>query len=140
MGVATEAYFTGRWRMLRIIETSAEGVVGAVRGEAAFEPDGVGLACREAGVMRLRGREYPAERVSLWRFPAPGRVSVRFADGRPFQEFTADAPEAVHHCGADRYRVVYAFGPGRWTGRWEVTGPGKAYVLTTRYWRGPESG
>lgn len=136
MQVATERFFLGRWQMVRIIENVPEGVIGEVWGEARFEPDGEGLTCREDGVLRFRGADYAASRVSLWRFPGDGVIEVRYADGSPFHAFIAEDPQAIHDCGADRYRVSYDFGAGSWVSRWEVTGPDKDYMMTTRYRRG----
>lgn len=135
MEIARESFFLGNWQMVRIIENVPEGVIGEVWGEARFEPDGHGLTCREGGVLRFRGADYAANRVSLWRFPGAGLIEVRYADGSPFHAFIADAPEAVHDCGEDRYRVSYSFAQASWTSRWEVSGPAKDYVMTTRYRR-----
>ena len=139
MTIATEAWFRGRWQMMRIIENVPEGVIGEFWGECGFAPDGAGLTCREQGVLRFRGADYHSGRVSLWRFPGQGRIEVRYEDGRPFHDFLADRPEATHLCGADRYRVSYDFGAGNdaatWLSRWDVKGPAKDYVMTTRYRR-----
>ncbi|MFQ5564896.1 MAG: DUF6314 family protein [Paracoccaceae bacterium] len=135
MTIATEAWFRGPWQMVRIIENVAEGVIGEFWGECAFTPDGAGLTCREQGVLRFRGADYHSSRVSLWRFPGQGRIEVRYEDGRPFHDFPEERPEATHLCGDDRYRVSYDFGAGTWLSRWEVKGPAKDYVMTTRYRR-----
>lgn len=140
MGTATasdtERFFAGRWQMVRIIENVPEGVIGEFWGEARFEPDGAGLTCRESGVLRFRGADYHAERVSLWRFGDGGRIEVRYADGRPFHDFVLDDPQALHDCGDDSYRVSYVFEGSDWVSRWEVRGPAKDYIMTTRYRRG----
>ncbi len=86
------------------------------------------------------GRRYSASRETLWRFPGAGRVEVLFADGRPFHAFTAGRPAAVHHCGADRYEVAYAFDDRVWSSRWVVRGPAKDYVIHTRHRRMPDGG
>jgi len=68
---------------------------------------------------------------------------VRYKDGRPFHDFLADRPEATHVCGEDRYRVSYDFAADTWLSRWQVSGPAKDYVMTTRYRRlahGAENG
>jgi hypothetical protein len=143
MAIATEAWFRGRWQMVRIIENVSEGVIGEFWGECGFSPDDPGdhqgLVCRESGVLRFRGTDYHSGRVSLWRFPGGGRIEVLYQDGRPFHDFPADKPEATHLCGEDHYRVSYDFGPGdatdAWLSRWEVKGPAKDYVMTTRYRR-----
>jgi hypothetical protein len=140
MTIATEAWFGGAWQMVRIIENVPEGVIGEFWGECGFVPDGQGLTCSENGVLRFRGADYHSGRVSLWRFPEPGRIEVLYEDGRPFHDFGLDDPEATHLCGDDSYRVIYDFGPGAdrdtWLSQWEVTGPAKDYLMTTRYRRG----
>ncbi|MEL6210323.1 MAG: DUF6314 family protein, partial [Pseudomonadota bacterium] len=80
MNEATEHYFRGGWSMRRIIEDVVDGVIGEFWGEAQFQPDDEGLTCREEGVLRFRGQDHHAERGSLWRFPAPGEVEVRYDD------------------------------------------------------------
>ena len=143
MTIATQGWFRGHWQMMRIIENVPEGVIGEFWGECAFAPDGAhesgGLTCREQGVLRFRGADYHSGRVSLWRFPGQGRIEVRYEDGRPFHDFTAEEPEATHLCGEDDYRVSYEFGPegdtATWLSRWDVKGPAKDYVMTTRYRR-----
>ena len=121
--------------MMRIIENVPEGVIGEFWGECDFIPDGAGLICREQGVLRFRGADYHSGRVSLWRFPGQGRIEVYYEDGRPFHDFPTDKPVATHLCGEDNYRVSYDFGTDTWLSRWEVMGPAKDYVMTTRYRR-----
>ena len=132
MAIATERWFRGMWRMARLVTAPDGRLLAAFAGSCRFEPDGAGLVCRESGVLRQGGRRYPAHRVTLWRFPAPGRVEVLFEDGRPFHAFAVDRPAAAHRCGNDRYEVAYDFGEATWFARWVVSGPAKAYVMTTR--------
>jgi hypothetical protein len=132
MTIATQGWFRGHWQMMRIIENVC-----------SFSPDGArnsgGLICREQGVLRFRGADYHSGRISLWRFPGQGRIEVLYDDGRPFHDFAAEKPEATHLCGEDRYRVSYQFDPGgaadTWLSQWDVKGPAKDYVMTTRYQR-----
>lgn len=141
MQMATEAWFRGRWRVARIVADAAGCPLACFAGRADFVPEaGRGLICREAGLLRHGGVRHPAERVTLWRFPGDGRIEVLFADGRPFHAFGPELAEAVHLCGADRYVVTYDFAPTVWHSRWQVRGPLKHYVMTTRYRRGIESG
>ncbi|MEM6905760.1 MAG: DUF6314 family protein, partial [Pseudomonadota bacterium] len=112
-----------------------DGVIGEFWGECDFAADGAGLTCREAGVLRFKGQDYHADRASLWRFPAPGRVEVQYEDGRPFHDFISDEPVAEHLCGDDRYRVSYDFGTDAWVSVWDVQGPAKDYRMTTTYRR-----
>jgi hypothetical protein len=135
MTIATEAWFRGQWQMVRIIENVPEGVIGEFWGECSFAPDGQGLTCGENGVLRFRGADYHSGRVSLWRFPRQSHIEVRYEDGQPFHDFDAGQPEATHVCGDDHYRVSYDFGEDTWVSRWQVVGPKKDYVMTTRYRR-----
>jgi uncharacterized protein DUF6314 len=135
MTIATRAWFRGGWQMVRIIENVAQGVIGEFWGECIFSDDEEGLICNEQGVLRFDGADYHSGRVSLWRFPGPGRIEVRYQDGRPFHDFPTDNPEAAHQCGDDRYRVSYDFGIDTWLSLWEVKGPAKDYFMTTRYRR-----
>jgi hypothetical protein len=132
---ATQDYFHGRWLLVRIIENVPEGVIGEVWGEADFIEDAKGLTCREQGVMRFRGTDWHTERTSLWRFPEPGRVEVRYADGRPFHDFLTREPIALAIEQDARYEIVYEFEPDTWISRWQMLGPAANYMMTTRYRR-----
>lgn len=132
---ATQDYFRGQWLLVRIIENVPEGIIGEVWGEAEFVSDGKGLTCREQGVMRFQGTDYHTERTSLWRFPEPGRVEVLYEDGRPFHDFLTRDPIALTIEEDARYEIVYDFEPGTWISRWQLLGPGRNYMMTTRYRR-----
>ena len=132
---ATQDYFQGHWLLVRIIENVPEGIIGEVWGEASFADDGEGLTCREQGVMRFHGADYHTERTSLWRFPEPGRVEVLYEDGRPFHDFLTRDPIALTIDEDARYEIVYDFEPGTWISRWQLLGPGRNYMMTTRYRR-----
>jgi hypothetical protein len=45
--------------------------------------------------------------------------------------------DVVHVCTPDLYRGTFVTAPSEdeWTLRWQVTGPRKDYVMTTRYTR-----
>ena len=132
---ATQDYFRGGWLLVRIIENVPEGIIGEVWGEAEFSEDGEGLACREQGVMRFGGADHHVERTSLWRFPEPGRVEVLYEDGRPFHDFLTRDPIALSIEEDARYEIVYDFEPATWISRWQLLGPGRNYMMTTRYRR-----
>ena len=132
---ATKSYFQGTWLLVRIIEKEPEGIIGEVWGEAEFADDGEGLTCREQGVLRFRGDDWHTERTSLWRFEEPGRVEVRYADGRPFHEFLTRDPIALSIEDDARCEIVYDFEPGTWISRWQLLGQGRNYMMTTRYRR-----
>jgi hypothetical protein len=135
MGIATEGWFRGCWRIARLVTDSFGQATAAFAGTCRFAPDGAGLVCEETGILRHAGERFPATRVTLWRFPGGGRIDVRFADGRPFHAFSVDRPEGEHLCGRDRYRVRYDFGDDWFISQWGVLGPAKDYVMTTRYRR-----
>lgn len=132
---ATQDYFRGNWLLVRIIENVPRGIIGEVWGEAQFSDDGDGLTCFEQGVMRFQGDDYHTERTSLWRFPEPGRVEVRYEDGRPFHDFLTRDPISLRIEEDARYEIVYDFEPGTWISRWQMLGPGRNYMMTTRYRR-----
>lgn len=135
MRIATEGWFRGCWRVARLVVDGRGRRTAAFAGTCRFDPDGAGLVCEEAGILRHGGGRHRSGRVTLWRFPGAGRVEVLFADGRPFHAFTHEQPEAEHLCGRDRYAVRYDFGADRFLSRWVVRGPAKDYAMTTRYRR-----
>lgn len=132
---ATQDYFRGDWLLVRIIENMPEGIIGEVWGEASFRDDPDGLTCTEQGVLRFDGADWHTERTSLWRFPEPGRIEVLYADGRPFHDFLTRAPIALAIEDDARHEIVYDFGPGTWISRWQLLGPGRNYMMSTRYRR-----
>ena len=132
---ATQSYFEGPWQFVRIIENVREGVIGEVWGQAEFVFDGQGLTCLENGVLRFNGHDYHTGRVSLWRFEDEERIEVQYEDGRPFHDFLTRDPIALQIREESRFEITYEFGHGTWLSRWEMTGPGQNYMMTTRYRR-----
>jgi hypothetical protein len=132
---ATKSYFEGLWLLVRIIEKAPEGLIGEVWGEAEFIDDGEGLTCHETGVLRFHGADYHVERMSLWRFPGPDRVEVRYADGQPFHHFLTERPIALEISDGLAYEISYDFEPDTWISRWEMVEPGHTYTMATRYRR-----
>lgn len=139
--------FAGAWQISRRIEDSLAGQTGRFEGAAMLTPDGPHrLTYREDGLLTL-GSSQPmrATRVYLWSFvPVAGEtggyagIEVRFEDGRPFHAFlpAGQSDGTDHPCGADLYRVRYDFGQWPvWEARWKVTGPRKAYEMTSLYRR-----
>lgn len=140
-GPRTLGDFLGRWRLSREIagapgparfEGSAEirAEIGAAAEGAVYDEDG--------WLTLADGSTFRATRRYLWR-AAPEGIAVLFEDGRPFHtvRLADPRPEAEHLCVADLYRVVYDFRRWPdWECRWQVAGPGKDYVMLSRYWRG----
>ncbi len=130
------ADFVGRWRLVRQIDDRRAGAIGRMEGETLFTPVGEGLRCDETGRLTYGGTEMEARRTYLWR-AVPGGVAVAFEDGREFHDFRfAPAPEASHICEPDHYRVRYDFSHWPdWSATWQVTGPRKDYLSSSRYSR-----
>lgn len=130
------ADFEGGWRIARTI-TEPVGT-SRLSGRADFVRTGQGLAVTETGTLvRHDGASFRASRRYRWT-EAAGRILVAFDDGRPFHDFSCDAPRpaASHDCPPDRYTVAYDFAAWpAWSATWRVTGPRKDYTLITRFAR-----
>jgi hypothetical protein len=126
----------GRWRLARVIADARAGVTGRLEGEASWHADADGLIQEEAGTLHYGGGPpMQATRRYLWRWVG-AEVEVFFDDGRPFHKLPAPGVEAVHHCAPDLYRVSYTFDlPDMFTQVWQVSGPRKDMVLTSRFTR-----
>ena len=138
LGTATATADAGRWTVQRQLLDRSAGTQGAFSGVARFSvaDDDGGLAFREEGTVRWPSFSGPASREYLLK-PA-GRadaLDVFFADGRPFHRmsFSPEANLDSHWCDPDTYRVTYSFdGPDRFSYVWDVRGPGKDLLLTSR--------
>ena len=110
--------FIGEWRIGREIRP-AQGAIAHFEGRAVFTSEGAGLRYVEAGVLSLPGQPpMHAERTYLWQAEGD-QIEVSFADGRPFHQFSPDAPQAAHWCDPDDYRVRYDFSAWpAWRRRW----------------------
>lgn len=139
------ADFAGDWVIARQVEDRLAGQQAVFEGLARLTPDGAGLHWHETGLLRLPGQPpVRAERRYLWRAAAGthGGIEVLFEDGRPFHAFVPGRQESARHdCAPDLYQVRYDFaGWPRWQAVWQVTGPRKDYVMTSRYARPEVSG
>lgn len=119
--------------------THQDGLKGTLQGQARIEAAGADRATyMEEGKLRLgQGEPLHATRTYLWR-GRPGVIEVSFDDGRPFHMVPLEdlSPSAVHLCPPDRYQVTYDFETWpRWTSKWDVEGPAKAYRMVTTYTR-----
>jgi hypothetical protein len=137
------AYLMGAWRVERALDDRRRGAPGSFAGEAVFRASAANaLAYREEGRLALGGYETLAHQSYHYAFPAPHlaphRAEVRFADGRPFHplDLSGGRWTAEHACGADLYRGRFeALGCDRWTAEWEIVGPRKDQVLSSRFTR-----
>lgn len=126
------AALVGRWRILRAIR-QADGARMRFAGESVWRADGGAVRCIETGTLERDGARFAARRETLWS-AAAGGIDVRFADGRPFHRIAG--AHARHDCPPDTYDLSYDFAAWpRWSVRWRVTGPRKAYCALTRYER-----
>ncbi len=129
------AAFEGRWEVRRQIDDAHTNQHGRFEGQAVFSPRDGGMHYAETGRLHL-GDAPPmqAERHYLWHSDAE-RIVVQFPDGRDFHSFTTTpAAQATHLCGEDLYEVRYDFAQWPiWTAIWKVSGPRKAYEMTSTY-------
>lgn len=132
----------GTWAVERQLLDRATGTHGTFSGVVHFSPtDDGGLAFREEGTVRWPTFTGPAFREYLLRPSADtSALDVFFADGRPFHRmsFAPAASHDAHWCDPDTYRVSYTFeGPDRFGYTWDVSGPRKNLLLTSRLHRMP---
>ncbi|MER5941909.1 DUF6314 family protein [Streptomyces sp. NPDC001928] len=133
-------YLAGRWRAERTVRDLASEATGEFSGTTVFGPlEGGGLLHRESGTFVWQSVPRPAERTLRF-LPgsSPGRVDVRFADGRPFHDLdlTSGRHVADHPCSADLYRGEFTVvDEDHWRTLWRVRGPAKDLILTTDYAR-----
>ena len=128
--------FAGRWALQRKID-DARGPDAVFEGTATLTAQNAGLLYFETGHLRLGDHAFVAERRYSWSSPAPGRIEVRFDDGRAFHAISlTQRPVARHDCDPDTYLVQYDFGSWPdWRCSWHVTGPRKDYRMVTDYKR-----
>lgn len=136
-GPASLWAFEGTWRLERRIEQASGQGDARLTGRARFLRSGPTLIHHETGTLSVDGVPGPgmeATRRYLWRTDAAW-IAIHFEDGRPFHGFPLGVPEpeATHLCDPDRYHVRYDFTRWpEWTSVWRVSGPRKAYVMTSR--------
>jgi len=137
LGAATGAGGQARWAVERQLFDRTTGTRGTFAGVVLFAvTDDDGLAFREEGTMRWPTFTGPASREYLLG-PAdrPDALKVFFADGRAFHtmSFAPEANHDNHWCDPDTYRVAYRHeGPDSFTYTWDVSGPRKDLLLTSR--------
>lgn len=125
--------------MEREVGDPSAGRAGEFAGVAEFAaaPDGDEVLWHESGRLRLDAYDGPASR-RLVLVPAGDAWEVRFADGSPFHDLDLASGRcaAAHHCGEDRYEgEVRVAGSDELVVTWDVTGPGKAQRIESRYRR-----
>lgn len=142
LGAGTGPGQPGTWSVERQLLDRATGTCGTFSGVVRFSPtDDGGLAFHEEGTLRWPTFTGPASRdYTLKPGGQPDALDVFFADGRPFHRmsFSPVASQDNHWCDPDTYRVSYTFeGPDMFGYTWDVTGPHKDLLLTSRLQRKP---
>jgi hypothetical protein len=131
-------YLAGTWMVSRLIDDRRQRARGSFLGWAWFAESGGDLDYRERGQMLLPVYRGIATQGYRYRFAAPGRAAVRFADGRLFHDLdlSAGSWEAEHRCGQDLYAGSFACqGKSLWSVTWRVAGPRKDLLLSSRFLR-----
>jgi Family of unknown function (DUF6314) len=137
VATASAAPGAGRWTIQRELLDRSDGTRGTFSGVVRFvSADDGGLALREEGTMRWPTFTGPASREYLLNVTDRlDALDVFFPDGRPFHtmSFTPQANLDQHWCDPDTYRVAYTYeDPDRFSYSWDVTGPRKDLLLTSR--------
>ncbi|WP_415856212.1 DUF6314 family protein [Sinomonas sp. G460-2] len=136
-------FLRGTWTVERVMLDRSSGARGSFSGTVVFEDadDGAALLQREHGTVRWGDHEGPASREYVWRpGDTPDAMDVFFPDGRFFHPVRLGGTDsepagwhAEHWCDPDDYRVTYAaLGPDEFRYEWDVTGPAKDLLLTSR--------
>jgi Family of unknown function (DUF6314) len=136
--ISLPALFSGTWRLDRHIRDRRAGGFGTLRGVARFTPDDTMLRYEENGVLALGEFRSEARRDYRFRIEGPAAFSVFFADGGFFHRADLEDGRAVvrHDCAPDDYRGRYRiFGPDSWLLTWQVRGPRKDMLISTRFSR-----
>ncbi|MGS4915035.1 MULTISPECIES: DUF6314 family protein [Mameliella] len=122
--------FLGDWQVSRQIRQD-DGARGRFEGTARWQADGTGAIYCERGQVWLGGQgPFVAERSYRW----DADLTVYFEDGRLFHQVPAQGGAVAHWCPPDQYDGHYDFSDWpRWSLRWRVSGPRKAYQSLTRY-------
>ena len=131
-------FLAGSWRIDREYRDGGGHLIGAMTGTGHYTPDTSGLRYTERGTLNSAGYRGEGERRYRLIAQTASRAAIRFEDGRPFHmlDLSSGRAEVLHLCGDDRYGASYrAFGLGRWTLRWVVSGPRKEYAIESEYTR-----
>lgn len=124
----------GLWRLTRTIDDARAGLTGHLHGTSRWDPDEAGLLQQEEGFLHY-GTAPPMQAARRYRWRADGDgLAVFFADGRPFHRLSPGLLADRHWCDPDTYDVSYDMSRWPdWTQVWNVTGPRKDAVITSRF-------
>lgn len=131
-------YLSGTWELTRDIVAEDGTRLGTFTGAGVFAPQGDVLRYHEQGTLRMGRHDGTASRTLFYQREDATRCTVWFEDGHFFHdlELATGVWRVRHPCRADRYDGLFEVaGPDRWTQRWQVAGPEKAYTMSTVYLR-----
>lgn len=131
----TSTSFLGRWRIERDIEDSLAQSRAHFSGDAEITKGEGVWHYFERGALKLQNApEMVSERRYIWK-PTAGGIDIYFSDNRFFHRLElTERAQAKHWCDPDQYDVAYDFSDWpRWSSRWTVKGPRKAYTMTSLY-------
>ena len=134
-------FLLGVWALSRVGRDGLTGQVMRLHGRAQVRANPQGLLFDERGAFRAGVHVGEATRQYRLYPLEDGTAEVCFADGAPFHYLDLRTGAAcVHHdCAPDRYDGRYrVLGPGCWLLAWQVTGPRKRTLITSRFTRLPE--
>ena len=137
-GLRSLAALEGRWRLTREILHS-DGSKDRFEGEARFHRSGPRLIQDEEGYLSSDRAVKPMKATRRYVWSASGnRLDVAFEDMRPFHSVPLGSatPSTTYLCPPDRYEVAYDFRNfPDWSTVWNVEGPRKNYLMTSRFQR-----
>lgn len=126
------ADFEGRWLLERRIAHEG-GAVARFAGHAVWRWVQGGMKYVETGIMTVAdAATLEARQEYMWKED----LTVWFSDGRFFHRVPATGGVVSHWCTPDQYDGHYDF--GAWPAfsvTWDVSGPRKAYRMTSQYRR-----
>lgn len=129
------SFLAGAWRLERVVDDARRHEVGEMVGSADFAPIGPLLHYVESGELRLGRYSGAASQNYFYRFPAPHRAEVLFADRQLFHglDLSAGSADVSHRCADDLYRARFTVvSPDEWRVTWQIDGPRKQQRIATR--------
>lgn len=120
----------GTWRLAREIDDRHTGQRLHLDGTTRLELVGDEVAWVESGLLSRPGASPTPVSRRLRVVRRDEAWWVLFEDGRDFHPWRPGR-WVDHRCGADDYRGLIEVGASGWRVTWEVTGPAKAYTMTS---------
>lgn len=133
------AFLQGPWRLHRRICDQRAQVKGRFSGDAVFSATASGLDYQETGQLRLGSYVgFATRQYQYLKTDRAAQLNVHFSDGRFFYQLdlSQGLQDVVHLCGNDRYLGQFkVLSHDLLITRWNVAGPKKQTLITSRYQR-----